>query len=146
MLQIYETVQPDIQLIRDVEAEFFCTQIRDTPVTRRLLQDIEGAQYLSAACFVDRFGLTLPISDLSTGCKAALVVAANPDKLVDLIECGHNARDAIIRNVRDGKIIFYYNDIGIDYPGFDDYVIDVLYDGQRFTSLDAFNSYLKQEM
>lgn len=61
--------------------------------------------------------------------RVALYVDISPDnltKVVDLIECGYNARDAIICNIRTGKVLFVYNDISIDYPGFEDFKIDVL--------------------
>ena len=134
------------ELITDAEEAFMLMRIKKTELAAKLISEIDRAQYIDETEFLDRFGRTLPISRLSTGCKTALVVAHNPDKVVDLLECGYNARDAIIRNIRDGKVLFSFNDISINYPGFDDLEIDVLIDGKHFTSLDALNLYLSQGM
>ena len=148
MLELYYRgeVPSDCKVITDAEAAFLKIKVKPTELNIKLLQDIEQATYVSMTEFIDRFGRTLPIANLSTGCKTALVIANNPDIVVDLIECGHNARDSIIRNIRDGKVVFEFDDISIYYPGYNDFEIDVLYDGIHFTSLDDFNLYLSQGM
>jgi len=40
-------------------------------------------------------GMKLNIDKLSTGCKTALNVLYNPDKVFDIRECGDNALDVI---------------------------------------------------
>lgn len=148
MLELYYShqVPRGCEVIADAEAAFLRTKVENTELNAKLMSDIDQAQYVNAAEFVDRFGRTLPISELSTGCKTALVIVCNSDKVVDLKECGHNARDAIIRNIRNGKVLFTFDDITIDYPGFCDFEIDVLIDGEHYTSLDALNLYLTQGM
>ena len=148
VLELYRRSNPPkgYPVIADVEEPFMLMRITQVELARVLMAEIDQAKYVDETEFVDRFGRTLPMSKLSTGCKAVLVVAHNPTKVVDLIECGYNARDAIIRNIRTGKVLFVYNDISIDYPGFDDFEIDVFIDGERFTSLDDLNLYLSQGM
>lgn len=148
MLELYYRSNPPkgYEFITDAEEAFMLMRIKQIGLTSRLIAEIDQARYVDETEFVDRFGRTLPISKLSTGCKTALVVAHNPDKVVDILGCGYNARDAIIRNIRDGKVLFSYNDISIDYPGLEDFEIDVLIEEEHFTSLDALNLYLSQGM
>lgn len=148
MLELYESYSRPIggKHIQDPEAAFLTLRVTRSDLTATLMREIDKAKYVDEVSFIDRFGRTLPISRLSTGCKTAIVVEHNPDKIVDLIECGYNARDSIIRNIKSGKVLFRYNDISIDYPGFNDYGIDVLFDGIHFTSLDDLNLYLSQGM
>ena len=148
MLELYSRSNPPIgcPIIVDAEEAFMLMRITRVELAKVLLNEIDQARYVNETEFIDRFGLTLPMSKLSTGCKASLVVAHNPTKVVDLIECGYNARAAIIRNIRDGKVLSYYDYISVDYPGFNDFDVDVLVDGKRFTSLDSLNLYLSQGM
>jgi len=148
MLRLFYPYQvpKDASVILDVEAAFTNLKTLPTTLNKKLMQEIEGAQYVSPLEFIDRFGRTLHIVYLSTGCKASIVVAQNSDKVVSIRECGINARDAIIRNITEGNIIFDFNGVTIDYPGFDDFAIDVELDGRHFTSLDDFNLYLTQGM
>ena len=136
---------PDEKIIRDVEREFMLMMMQDNEVNRKLMLEIDQAKYLHPYDFIDRLGRTLPIKMLSTGCKAGIIVAANPDTIVDTVEAGYNARDAIIRNVRKGRMILYYDDIAIACPGSKDCEIDVLYSGIHFASLNELNDYLMHE-
>ena len=136
---------PNEMIISDVEREFKLLDVSDNEVNRKLMLDIDRAKYVNPYEFIDRFGRTLPISKLSTGCKAGIVVAANPNTIVDTVEAGYNARDAIVRDIPTGRIIFYFNDISIYCPGCNDYEINVFYNGTHFTSLDELNMYLSQE-
>lgn len=149
MLHIYfrESFEPNgREVITDVERAFRALDLAGTDLDVRLVSEIEDGHYLDSSAFIDRFGYKLPIEDLSTGCKCALVVANSPDIFVDTVECGNNARDAIIRNVTQGKIIMSYNGLSIFYPGDDDYTIDVcVEDEYRFTSLDRLNFYFNSE-
>lgn len=45
--------------------------------------------------------MELTLLDISTVCRAALLVAYNPDIEYDLTMCGWNARDVIIKNIID---------------------------------------------
>lgn len=149
MLHIYfrETFDYNRQpVILDVERAFRSSDLTGSELERKLMSEIEGGSYLDSSAFVDAFGYKLPISCLSTGCKCALLVANTPDAIIDIIECGNNARDAIIRNIAQGHIVMSYNDVSVFYPGDDDYPIDVCVEGKyHFTSLDRLNFYLDHE-
>jgi len=132
-------------IIEDVEKAFLFMKLTGSDIERRLLRKIEQGEYLDRAYFLDRFGAKLPISFLSTGCKAAMVVLHNPTSCVDLRECGVNARDAIICGIPDGKCYIAYNDVTIGSVDVDD-AIDVCVDDEyRFTSLERLNYYLMYE-
>lgn len=148
MLHIYfrELFDREENIIIDSEVAFRLITLRGTNLERTLISEIEQGSYVDSAFFIDRFGYKLPISELSTGCKTALVVANSPDRVVDLAECGNNARDAIIRNVKNGRILLSYNGVDIFYSGDGDVEVDLCAeDVYRFTSLWRFNYYLNHE-
>lgn len=98
---------------------------------------------MSPSKFIDRFGRTLSIDDLSMGCKTALAVYHNPDKVCNATEIGINALSSIIKHCKDGAIIIYDLKYSFDTLCIDD--IDVLYKGYRFTSFQRFADYMYEE-
>ena len=58
-------------------------------------------------------GTTLNIDKLSTGCKTALNIMYNPDKIFDIRECGDNALD-VIYALPDGNVVCDYPLISFD--------------------------------
>ena len=50
---------------------------------------------------------SVPITDISTGCKTIINILVNPDKIVFAIECGKNYSDYIYA-IKDGKIYLPY--------------------------------------
>ena len=122
----------------DVEAEFCGIELKDTPVVRKLMKEIEQAEYKDQACFVDRFGVTLLRDSLSTGCKAAILVELG-NKPVDITECGFNARDSIINYCTHGTIEML--DTGITICKYSE-SIDVEMDGNHFKTIRELNDYI----
>ena len=89
MLRIYlDVVDTKIPVIHDIESEFTTVVLQDTEEVRKIISTLEKGVYVDANSFDDRFGIRLPITDLSTGCKTALVVLCEPGKVVDTFECG----------------------------------------------------------
>ena len=133
----------------DVDVEFLKLSVADTPLVRTLLKEIERAEYCSPTSFIDRYGFKLPIDHLSTGCKTALLVALKPDLLVDLSECGDNARDAILMKCRDGHIKMHFP-LSMIAGGRDLYKeerdIDVAINGFRITNVYRLNDYFFMDM
>lgn len=134
--------------IIDVDNEFELISIQGTPEQRALISEIDEGRYLDDQSFLDRFGVRLYLSYLSSGCKAGLLASCLPDKIVNGIECGHNARDSIIRTLHSGSIYLFYDGISIAYPDPNvDFPIDVcLNDKIHFTSLERLNFYLDNEL
>lgn len=143
MLTIYID-KIDLPVEHDIEKLFAKTRIADTPINRKIIETIEQGEYNDEHSFIDRFKYKLYNSELSTGCKAALCVANNPDKIIDTIECGNNARDAIINFCTKGNIIYYDNCITISHMKGQS-TIDVKLDGYRFTTVSRLNDYIQDE-
>ena len=63
---------------------------------KEIIRQIDHSDMLSPFSIRSRFdGMALNIDKLSTGCKTALNVLYNPDKVFDIRECGDNALDVI---------------------------------------------------
>jgi hypothetical protein len=109
----------------------------------KLLSEIEQATYYNEERFVDRFGVPVYISELSTGCKAALCVHYMPDKIIDLIECGTNARDAILKYCKNGSVIYYGMDTTVSDYGYENIEVDIDLHGRRINRISEFNDYFE---
>ena len=94
MLEIYDAdlIKADIV---DINAEFSKTLIAVDDNTKRIVKAIDQGELIDSNKFKDRFGVSLYVSELSTGCKAAICAYYHPELIVDTQECGLNARDAI---------------------------------------------------
>lgn len=132
----------DKEVLSDIEFAFKKVKLTGNVVERQILQLVEHASYHDKDSFIDRFGYKLHLSELSTGCKAALVVAHFPNQIVDLIECGFNARDVIISVCKDGFVLL--DDDGVTYEQYSD-SIDVRVDEYEFSTVERLNRYIKEE-
>lgn len=132
----------DKRLEFDIEGEFSSLLVQDTPLNRRLIKEIDKGEYRDSLYFTDRFGDKLSVRYLSTGCKAALLVA-NTNLNVDLQECGYNAVSAIVRNCTDGEITLIDTGLCITLEGNTlDTPIDVEIDGYNVKDINTLNQYL----
>lgn len=152
MLTIYikgQTLPEGLDVRGDTELEFARIQVKDTEYTRKAIKEIEKGEYYNEVVFTDRFKGNLYYSEMSTGCKAAIVVGTNPNIVLDLRECGLNAIDFIVANCRDGNILILPpdNPIGLhrEPEGYVDSDIDVCIDGERFFNSKDLNEYLLAE-
>lgn len=127
----------------DVDAEFEKITISDGPIVRKIFEKLECGTFLTPRYFCDRFGYRISISNLSTGCKAALLTVFRPDMEINLNECGYNAIGCILNYVTEGSIVVsknicfasvYYDD--------DDLQCDVALNGYRFTDISKLNDYI----
>ena len=140
-------VKPEAEpVLTDIDFEFSRILFADSNLTRIFLSEIEQGCYKDTMHFIDRFGDKLLITYLSTGTKAACVIASNPDVEIDITEVGLNARDSIIRNISNGKIAMQYPGVTISSGDEDCDAIDVSFDNYHFTSLSRLNYYIKEEM
>ena len=79
-----------------------------------LIEQIDRAKMLSKYTISSRFnGTVLNIDKLSTGCKTALNIMYNPDKIFDICECGDNALD-VIYALAQGNVYCSYPFISFD--------------------------------
>lgn len=132
-----------LPLIWDIEKEFHLITLLGTDTEREIIAEIEQGKYLDNLSFLDRFGYKLRREYLSTGCKVALTVLHNPDKIINTVECGMNALGTIITYCKDGNILIYTDEQKIPY--IHDTLaknISVQLDGIHFTDFDKLNSYI----
>lgn len=148
MLEVYlaeNKINTNKRIIYDIEDEFNTVLIKPTDLTKKLLKDIDKGIYDSENTFIDRFGVRLYTSELSTGCKAALLTEYRPDCIIDTKECGFNARDAIIQNCTTGGVIIHNTGMTFDFEKDND-KCDVCLDGYRFRTVDRLNKFIQDEM
>lgn len=144
MLKLYlpDELKDRSDVVRNVDEVFYNMAVKDTETNRKLIEQIEEGTYYDTVSYIDRFGIRSYYEDISIGCKVALSVAQNPDKIFDTVECGNNARDAIILNCKEGSIIFYDMGVTIRDKCIFDTPIDVDFCGNHFTTTGKFNSWL----
>lgn len=129
----------------DIDPLFFRCQMDDKETISNLINEIEGAKYIDKQTFEDRFGVRQYWENISTGSKLAIAVCCLPDILIDISEAGYNARDAILRYIKRGKVVMPYTGMTVSYD-IDDastQEVDIEHRGFRFTSLKALNHYLE---
>lgn len=145
MLKIYlDDVPNNLNVIRDVEKQFASLNLQCTEKEKEIVEKIEGGNLVNATSFIDRFGYKLYTSELCTGCKAALCVLNFNDSVIDLVECGLNARDVIISLCDTGAILIDTNSATISDEYFrHDILVQV--GSYLFSSLDRLNDYLFNE-
>ena len=82
-----------------------------------IISAIDSSEMLSRFSIRSRFdGMTLNIDKLSTGCKTALNILYNPEKIFDIRECGDNALD-VIYALPQGNVYCAYPMISFDMVG-----------------------------
>ena len=73
-----------------------------------IVEKIDRSKMLNKYMIYSRFnGTALNIDKLSTGCKTALNIMYNPDKIFDICECGDNALD-VIYSLSQGNVYCSY--------------------------------------
>lgn len=98
-------VPKDMDVVSRNNAYFGITNISDTEEVKRVLKEIENAEYISAALYKsDLVGGAVSVQHLSTGCKTALNVLSSPEKCFNLISCGDNAIRSILK-MRNGNVL-----------------------------------------
>lgn len=135
MLQVYDAEIEKADIV-DIDAAFSKLEISVDEAVRNIVKAVDLGDVIDGTTFVDRFGVKLYLSELSTGCKAAICVVLMPDKIIDLQECGLNARDAVFNYCEDGKILLH--DFGVTVVDAHTRKSPIAYAGKLFT-LDRFN-------
>lgn len=67
-----------------------------------LLANTDGAVYLNSSQFTDKYGVTVPWLNLSTGGMTILNIFYNEDCCFDTLECGRNALTDL-KNLKHGR-------------------------------------------
>lgn len=147
MLHIYlDKIPSSLQynLVNDVEKQFAGIRLACTDKEKKVVKEIEKGILLDSYSYIDRFGYKLYTSELSTGCKAALCVLNFPDKIINLAECGLNARDCIVSFCDLGAVLIDSNTITFSGQ-YTDEKISVAVDEYVFISIDSLNKYIFNE-
>lgn len=145
MLRIYLNDEiNDSIIVNDVEKQFASITLKCTDKERELVKKIEQGSLVDSTAFIDRFGFKLYLSELSTGCKAALCTLNFQDSIIDLVECGLNARDIIISCCDKGSVLIDINSATIANTWQDSFSC-VRVNDYVFTSINRLNTYLFSE-
>ncbi len=135
MLQVFDAENKKADIV-DIEAAFSGLEIPVVASIQQMIRAIDGGELIDSGVFKDRFGVALYLSELSTGCKAAICAVLLPEKIIDLQECGLNARDAIFNYCEDGKVLLH--DFGVTIVDAHTRRSPIFYAGKLFT-IDEFN-------
>lgn len=99
------------------------------PIVNKILKEIDGAKIIEKGIVETKFGVAR-IPNLSSGCKALLIAAKNPDIIVNFTEAGKNVLRLAVELSQDIDIhIFTQNKIV--FGGFNDVIVNV--NGEEMT-------------
>ena len=147
MLYVYlseeEVTNSGLEVIRNPADYLDIIGIKDTPVIRDILNSIENAKYLNNSHFLTRFDEKIPIEFISTGSKVAIVASLVSDKIIDLRECGINARDFILCNIDNAHVLMYSRGYGIGYE--EDEIKEFSCNGYIFKTVADFANYVYRD-
>lgn len=147
MVSPKDTIMDD-SIIYDIERQFRLLSIDEmsrSDKVREVIAEVEQGKYEGKSYFIDRFGNKLGIENLSTGCKAAIIMVCGINKKVSLLECGTNAIVSIFKHVYNGDVIMYSRDSMFDTLRPERIQVDIALDGYRFTNLARLNYYITDE-
>lgn len=123
----------------DINKMFDMIDVKGTEKERLALHLIDRATYKNELEVIDRFGDKISISNISTGCKAVIVIL-NSNEPVSTIECGMNALSTIFSLCDSGTV--YVRDIWDKFPEVvSSDKVNIEIDGKKFESFKAFNDY-----
>ena len=129
-----------LEIEHDVEKVFAMTKLKGTPEEKLAIHLIDKGQWYDENRFIDRLGVGLYLTELSTGCKAVLSVLNNPDKVIDLKECGLNARDTVLSVCKNGNVLI--DDTSVTFVDHStDGRVDIGFNGKEFMTMEEFNDY-----
>lgn len=136
-------VQSNFELIHDVEAKFEYVMLDDNEAVRQLLKSIEGAEYSNPVSYIDKGGFKRPKSNLSVGCKIAILAYRMNNAIIDMVECRQIDRANVIQYCTSGNVLDTrkkkpYMDLGAGD-------INVVYDGMFFDKVAALNNHIHRE-
>ena len=103
----------DVIKINDVYFNKYTSEMLDEKA-EEIIWEIDQSRMIDRYTISSRFdGTRLNIDKLSTGCKTALNIMYNPDKIFDVSECGENALE-VIYSLKSGMIYCDYPMIAFD--------------------------------
>lgn len=92
MLNIYLSKPDRVINLNDGYFSKFTFDLLEYELSKKIVMNIDGVELTNDFMIVSKFtDGKVDLSKLSTGCKTALNVVSNPDKVFDIFECGLNA-------------------------------------------------------
>ena len=123
--------------IRDVDGAFVTLKTHFDENDCKIVEAMEmGKLNTDNATYVDRFGKTLDILDMSTGSMACMLL--NSGHAVDMLECGYNAIETAITYCKNGTMLLSFNCLTYDLER----ECDVEFDGHLFKTQLALKEYI----
>ena len=145
-LNIYsdkDKITAGFKIVHDVEAEFEYAMLEDNEHVRQLLEKIEKSQYCSPVAYVDGMGYKRQKSQLSVGCKIAILASLLPNCVIDMVECRSIDRANIVAYCQTGNVLDTHKKQGYRDIGIRD--INVVYDGMKFDTLPQLNNHTRRK-
>jgi hypothetical protein len=108
MLNIFigeNNIPENLKTVYDNETAFRLIGLNDGEDCKRILREIEYAEYIDSASFKDRFGYRLYSDVLSTGTKTLINIISDNTSVFFGGELGANARH-LLMTLKEGNVFF----------------------------------------
>lgn len=138
---IDNVIKRNEKLLRNVEIEFLRLKIEPVVEVTTLIKLIDKGEYIGGSTFKDRLGVTLYLSELSTGCKACICAYYNPTVWFSMEEAGLNAIGAALSVIENAKIaICRVEDSFTDYGMYNKFTVSYI-PNKIFSCVEEYNQY-----
>lgn len=147
MLNLYLDEIPEDKkesFVYDVKGLFLTHKMKCSETVKKAVQQIEQGQLLDSHRFQDRFGIVRQTFELSIGCMTICCVESCPNLIINMTECGLNARDFIIANCREGAVFMLDNGITFSYAYGEQ--ANVILEGTYFKTIRELNKYIRDNV
>lgn len=99
--------EEDYIKLNDAYFTFYTSNKKLSSLSIEMMKKIDNAVLKSDGRIETPFGTTT-LSNLSTGCKTIINIIENPDKLVNVVECGSNVLNEIFK-LDEIRIVMPFN-------------------------------------
>ena len=115
MIRIYlkkEDIPDHWEMIEYNDAYFdieTCKHKKISEFGKKFIPLIDGSEWIDKTSIRSKFNnREIGIENISTGCKTLLNIICNPDKIFNIMECGWNAVDEILK-LEEGSVYMPYD-------------------------------------
>lgn len=123
----------------DVDSTFLGVNIPQSPLVEKYIEVIDNTSYDGQFVSAKDTGITYPITDLSTSCKAAILLELL-DRPIFLDEVGENGIDAIFRYGTKGHRVMRAD--GKALRAYAQPIVPVLFMGETWSTILEINDLL----
>lgn len=127
------------RLLLDVEAFFNVHSVKSFYLEDNItiIKRLEKGAYFGGNEFVDQFGRTLPLSNISTGTKAVLLSKNYPELIINYAEVGNNHLTYAAENIKDCTVFIV--SLRMFFGNTTDNVSIIVNDELVFETISEFN-------